>query len=355
MRKLFTLVAVASVMFACSKEEVTIVTPNTNAEKGAIMFNMSSPDFVVKNAAGVRNANPGTPASFGNLIDIKAMLFASNKNMTYISDDIKGSINWTGDQGAWSGSLLEVPTGLQNSLVVFNTAGMTGAAQGDSYEAILFHLVNGSTATTGTINLATATLNEVAVSELVAAQDINVKTAATYSASNIQRLNSKVNVNIGYNQETMFTGNSNGKFRVVSVALNGIPENVNYTAATRAGSLKLSKTYSEVDLNADNTPFVEGEETDKPVTFDNANVLSTLAFPFAANTVTLDVTVEYTTDGTTYTNVVLGQIKVNAVDRNQIINVNIFLKDRTGNIAYDFKFTDWNGTIVEQDETGVEA
>lgn len=342
MKKILTLIAAASVMFACSKDVAPEINPG-NGETGSVSFALNAPNYVVKNN-GIRNA--AAPASFAGLTDIRALIFHAGTGVRTINADITANIGWTDDAGTWTGAAIAVPTGAQKSLVVFNSAGMYDSGTATKLADVRFHL--SGTATVTEIANGTPTVNEIATSESIQSQTIVSR--GTYTlGGNVKRVNSKLRVNIAYNQTGMFAtmGTATANIKVKSVQFDSIPESVDFDGANASGKVSIARNdYNNLLLSSDKASNgVVSKTTD--------NVFETLAFPFAASKVTLKVVCEYTTDGSSYQTLTLRSIPVSAVGRNQILNVNIWIANLTGDVEYGFTFVDWT-TATDQATDGVE-
>ncbi len=363
MRKLFTLVAAAALAFsACTKEEAPVA--GNGAEMASVIYSVNAPAVVTtQNAPGLRNAGTRIGDSGFEMNDIKAFFFNAASSVTTQVSTITGNIDWTKDTeieqwiGSWKEEALKVPMGNQFSFVVLNSAGVTIANNvGTGLNAIRFHL-NGTEAPAAAISPDTTGvgINAIAVSNLIAQNITSTKSTYTLNASAVARINSMVNVNMGYDHETMFNNSyteAQAYFRVKSITISNVPENVNYLGADASGTVTIAQVAtdgqidgSELIVDNDVSASTVTEPVTTNVTIAN-NVLRTLAFPAVSGAVKLDVVLEYTTNAgvsATFNTLTLAQISLNELKANKQLNVNIWLKDLRGNVKYDMTFVDWTG------------
>ncbi len=360
MKKIWIFAVVAFMLSACTKESAFDITAVNSGATAAVSFSLNAPNYVTRNA-GLRNAGSTAPTGFVALQDITAMLFDASSQQTLQSYDITNSIEWTGNSGSWAGGYLLVPVGTQHSLVIFNQSGMYDRSTGKAttYNTLLSNLrfhFSGSNAVDSIVNGFPA-IHEIASSETITTTTIASRGTYTLGGT-IKRINSKLQVNIAYSQAAMFAGLGTdiARIRISEIKINNLPESVDYNGENPSRSLYIKQSFKSKQNASATEKLLNGNKTDKGAVNVSDNVFSTLTFPFPGTRVSLAVKAEYTTDnGLKWNSITLSPININAIERNQILNLNIWLKNLRGDLNYGFSFEDWHVIIDDQDLDGEEV
>ncbi len=351
MKKIFTLIAIAGLLFtACTKEEASGY--EANGDNGAVVFTFNNAGSMLQQApSGVRNAAGAQSLGTFAMTDIHAYMFNAYTGVLSKDKDITAAIDWakaedpsTDWNGTWSGAALTYTVGTYTSLVVFNKAAMNTVTEGTTnLSAVSFEIAPAAKIATGVITDKSA-IYEVATSVATLPVYVTSKDTAE-TADVVKRINTKIQINMGFDSTTMFDGFPAGKICVSSIEIAGVRKTVKFDG-TKVGSdvVTIKTDYTDGAHLITKTNATKSDD----VTFANANMFGTLAYPFAVGELTYTIKLKYTTDGTTWVNLVLKDyVNTAAVSRNQITNLNVFVKSLKGDVTYDLTFKDWEDGASE--------